>query len=38
MDWSQAAGAFTVGGDSKEVVVWDVNSEVKADVSSLTAI
>jgi len=27
LDWSQSAGAFTVGGDSKEIVVWDATSE-----------
>ncbi|GJJ13057.1 hypothetical protein Clacol_007306 [Clathrus columnatus] len=31
MDWSQAAGAFLVGGDSKELLVWDATSETKVD-------
>ncbi|KAF8509765.1 raptor N-terminal caspase like domain-containing protein [Hysterangium stoloniferum] len=30
-DWSQTAGAFTVGGDSKEIVVWDATSEGKVE-------
>jgi len=34
MDWSQAAGTFTVGGDSREIAVWDVTTELKADVST----
>ena len=33
MDWSQSAGTFTVGGDSKEIVVWDATAEMKIDVS-----
>lgn len=35
MDWSQAAGAFVVGGDSKELLIWDATTESKADVSLL---
>jgi regulator-associated protein of mTOR len=31
-DWSQMAGALTVGGDSKEIVVWDAASEGKVEV------
>lgn len=33
MDWSQTAGAFVVGGDSKELLVWDATAESKVDVS-----
>ncbi|KIJ53748.1 hypothetical protein M422DRAFT_25548 [Sphaerobolus stellatus SS14] len=31
MEWSQGAGMFTVGGDSREIVVWDATSEMKVD-------
>lgn len=33
LDWSQAAGAFTIGGDSTDIVIWDASSETKVEVS-----
>lgn len=33
MDWSQTAGAFVVGGDTKELLIWDATAESKVDVS-----
>jgi len=32
LDWIQAAGAFAVGGDSRDIVIWDASSETKIDV------
>lgn len=32
LDWSQAAGAFAIGGDSRDIVIWDASSETKLDV------
>ena len=32
LDWSQEAGAFAVGGDSRDIVIWDASSETKIDV------
>jgi hypothetical protein len=32
LDWSQAAGAFAIGGDSRDIVIWDASSETKVDV------
>jgi hypothetical protein len=34
LDWSQSAGAFTIGGDSRDIVIWDASSETKVDVSA----
>ncbi|KAF8579671.1 hypothetical protein K439DRAFT_1416099 [Ramaria rubella] len=34
LDWSQVAGAFAVGGDSKDIVIWDASSETKVDTIS----
>ena len=32
LDWSQAAGAFAIGGDSRDIVIWDASSETRVDV------
>ncbi|KAF8490741.1 hypothetical protein JB92DRAFT_3007752 [Gautieria morchelliformis] len=37
LDWSQAAGAFAIGGDSRDIVIWDASSETKIDTISTQA-
>ena len=35
LDWSQAASTFAIGGDSRDIVIWDASSKTKVDASIL---